>query len=369
MKFLDLQKQFIALKPEMEKAIRQTLERSEFILGPTVEKFEVAMAQFCGVRYAIGVNSGTDALLASLLALGIGKGDEVITTPFSFFATAEVILLAGAKPVFVDIDPTTFNIDPGSIEQRITKRTRVLIPVHLFGLPAQMHEILQIARGYRLAVIEDAAQALGSTYQGKRVCSLGDIGCVSFFPSKNLGAYGDGGVVLTNNPKLAAFVRKWRVHGSVVKYIHDFVGVCSRLDALQAAILNVKLPHLTSWNATRAKKALLYTSLLRSCRSVVTPSSVPGLTHVYNQYTIRVKERRDQLANYLQRKGIPTAIYYPLPLHLQPALRHLGYRRGSLPLAERAAAEVLSLPIYPELPNTEIRRSVNSILQFFSQTS
>ena len=365
MKFLDLQAQYHSIKGEVDHAIASVIDQSSFILGKPVSDLEQAVAEYCGVRYGVGLNSGTDALLVSLKALGIGKGDEVITTPFSFFATAETIAMTGATTVFVDIDPRTYTIDPNLIEGAVTKKTRAIMPVHLYGLPADMDPILDIAKRNNLHIIEDAAQAIGATYKNKRVCSLGTTGCLSFFPSKNLGAYGDGGMVVTNDERIAAYAREWRIHGSNKKYHHEFIGDSSRLDTIQAAILLAKLPHLDDWNIARQKKVALYTSLLKS--SEVTVPFIPeDRTCVFHQYTLRIPDRRDELVTYLKNNGIPTMVYYPEPLHLQPAVKNLGYQKGSMPVSEQACHDVVSLPIYPELPDGEIERICALIQDFLT---
>ena len=371
MKFLNLTKQYKSIKREIDFAIKRVLESGNFIGGEEVEGFENEMAKFCGTKYAVGVNSGTDALFLSLKALGINEGDEVITTPFTFIATAEIIANCGAKPVFVDIDPKTFNIDPNSVLKylstlRTKKRPKAIIPVHLFGQIADMDRIMRIARKYKLYVIEDAAQAIGAEYKGKKAGSIGDVGCFSFFPSKNLAAYGDGGMVVTNNKKIADKIRLLRNHGSSPKekYLNLILGTNSRLDALQAAILRVKLKHLTKWSHERAKKADYYSKNLKGIGDIIVPKISSGRNHIFHQYTIRTK-LRDKLQKYLKEKGIPTMIYYPLPLHLQPAFKYLAYKKGDFPEAEKAAKEVLSLPIYPEISQKDQDYIIQKIKEFF----
>ncbi len=349
MEFLDLKKQYKSIKKEINQTIQRVLNSSSFILGKEVEEFEKELANYCGVKYAIGVNSGTDALLLSLMALDIGPNDEVITTPFTFIATAEVVALRGAKPVFVDINQKTFNIDPTKIETAITYKTKAIIPVHLYGQPSEMDKIMEIAKKYKLFVIEDCAQAIGAKYKNKMVGSFGDVGCLSFFPSKNLGAFGDGGAVLTNNKQLAEKIKMLHVHGSKKKYYHDFIGVNSRLDAFQAAILKVKLKYLKKWIFLRQQIAQCYTSQLNGLTNIIPPFVAKKCQHVYHQYTIRIKNR-NKLQQYLNEQGVPSVVYYPIPLHLQPVFKYLGYKKGDFPEAEKAAEEVLSLPIYPELP-------------------
>ncbi len=366
MEFLDLNRQYRIIKKEVNQAIQKVLDSGHFILGPEVEELEGQIAKYCGVKYGVGVNSGTDALLLSLMALGIGKGDEVITTPFTFMATAETIVMCGARPIFVDIDSATFNIDVDKIEEVITKKTKAIIPVHLYGQPAEMDKMIRIARKYKLRIIEDCAQAIGAKYKNKKVGSMGDLGCFSFFPSKNLGACGDGGMVATNNKKLAEKIRMLRAHGSRKKYYHEIIGTNSRLSTIQAAILLVKLKYLDEWTKVRQKIARHYSRSFGKFINLRAPFVASNRTHVFHQYTIRVnKQKRDKLIDYLKQQDIPTAIYYLLPLHLQPSMKFLGYKKGDFPVAEKAAREVLSLPIYPELNiNKEQNRIINTINKF-----
>ena len=378
MDFVDLKRQYKSIKKEIDTAIKRVFNNSNFILGKEVEDFEKEISQFCGVKYAVGLNSGTDALFLSLKALGIEKGDEVITTPFTFIATAEVIASLGAKPVFVDINPQTFNINPSKIEKAITKKTKAIIPVHLFGQMADMDKIMKIAKKHKLFVVEDAAQAIGAEYQIKKAGlpaeasvkagTIGDCGCFSFFPAKNLGAYGDGGMVITNNEKLAEKIRLFRNHGSSPKekYLNLILGTSSRLDALQAAILRVKLKHLLKWNKKRNEISRHYNKLLKGVGDIITPYFAKNITHIFHQYTIRTK-KRDTLRGYLKEKGIPAMIYYPLPLYLQPAFKYLGYKKGDFPETEKAAKEVLSLPIYPELTKKEQDYIVLEIKKFYGR--
>lgn len=350
---VDLQAQHAAIKQEVDEAISRVISSGNFILGPEVERFEAEMAAYCGSACAIGVASGTDALHLALRACGVGPGDEVITTPFTFIATAEAILHCGARPVFVDIEPRTFNLDCDRLEDCISERTRAIIPVHLYGHSVDMDRLLAIADRHRLKIVEDCAQALGAQYRGKRVGSIGNVGCLSFFPSKTLGAYGDGGMVVTSDPAVAERVGMLRQHGARRKYYHSVPGFNSRLDGLQAAILRVKLRYLDSWNSRRRLRAGIYASLLSSVPEVVLPFEEEYAEHVYNYYTIRVSGPdggRDRLTANLAGEGIATAVYYPLALHLQDAHRSLGYGLGDFPEAERAQSEVLSLPMYPELP-------------------
>ncbi|MDD2696655.1 MAG: DegT/DnrJ/EryC1/StrS family aminotransferase [Candidatus Pacebacteria bacterium] len=358
MNFLDLTAQYKSIKGEIDETIKRVLENTVFIGGKEVEEFEKEIARFCDVKYAIGLNSGTDALFLSLKAIGVGPGDEVITTPFTFIATAGVIANCGAKPIFVDINPKTFNIDPSKIEEKITERTKAILPVHLFGQMADMDEIMEIARKHNLFVVEDAAQAIGAEYKGKKAGTIGDLGCFSFFPSKNLGAYGDGGMVVTNSDELAEKIRLLKNHGSSPKekYLNLIIGTNSRLDALQAAILRVKLKYLSKWSKERAEKASYYNEELKKVGDIVTPIISSDRNHIFHQYTIRSKSR-DELQKYLKEKEIPTMIYYPLPLHLQPAFKDLAYKEGDFPEAEKVSKEVLSLPIYPEI-SQEIQKLI-----------
>ncbi len=350
------------------EAVSRVLESQQFILGPEVQQFEEEIETKLGARYAIGCASGTDALILALMAAGIGPGDEVITTPFSFVATAGSIAQVGAKPVFVDIEPASFNIDPQKLEAAITSKTRAIMPVHLFGLPADLDPILAVAKSKKLLVIEDAAQAIGSRYNGRFIGTIGDFGCFSFFPSKNLGAAGDGGLITTNDATMAERLRMIRVHGSKRKYFHDTHGINSRLDALQAAILRVKLRHLDSWTAGRVNRAQRYRRLFDErglTRFVRYPATPPEpFLHVYNQFTIRA-QHRDELKESLSKARIPTEIYYPLCLHLQKAFSALGYQPGQMPIAQRASQEALSLPVFPELTDAQQDSVVHAIAGFY----
>jgi UDP-2-acetamido-2-deoxy-ribo-hexuluronate aminotransferase len=350
---VDLKKQFRAIKDEVFDVLTEILESSHYILGPNVSDFEKKVARYHNVREAVGVASCTDALHLSIDALGIGEGDEVITTPFTFFATVESILYTGATPVFVDIDPDTLNIDTRRIEASVTKRTKAILPVHLFGNPADMGDILRITKKYRLKVIEDCAQSFGGKLNGKKTGSFGNTGCFSFYPSKNLGGYGDGGMIVVNESRVADRIRELRNHGSSGSYRHTRVGFNSRLDEIQAGILLVKLRHIDEYNRKRRRNAGLYTSLLSD--TIECPVERKGAYHVFHQYTI-LNKKRDAIQKRLKENGIPSVVYYPVPLHLQKALRFLGYRRGDFPVAEKAAREVLSLPMYPELEERTIKK-------------
>ncbi len=351
---VDLQRQYRSIKTEIDAAIEEVLKNAQFILGPNVSRLEEEVARYHGIPYAVGVANGTDALLLALRGCGIGEGDEVITTPFTFIATAEVIAVLKAVPVFVDVRPDTFNIDPSKIEQKITPKTKALIPVHLFGHPADMDPIMEIAGKHGLRVIEDCAQAFGAEYKGRKVGTFGDYGCFSFFPSKNLACYGDGGMVIAREENLARRIRLLRNHGSSVKYHHQVVGYNSRLDEIQAAIVRVKLKRIDAFNAARRRNAELYRACIRNT-DIVLPSESPGCLHVYHQFTIRSK-RRDGIAAALNRNGIASAVYYPVPLHRQEVFAGLGVGEGELPVSEAFAAEVISLPMFPELTEEEIRR-------------
>ena len=363
--FFDLRIQNSKIRKEIDAAIASVVDGAHFILGKNVSELEKEIAEYHGAKCAIGVASGTDALQLAIRAAGIGDGDEVITTAFTFVATAEAISYTGAKPVFVDIDLDTFNIDPKKIRDKINKKTRAIIPVHLFGQAANMDGIMKIAREYKLFVIEDSAQAIGAKYNGKHASTFGDAGCLSFFPTKNLGCFGDGGMVVTNNEDIYNKVKMLRNHGSRITYNYDIVGFNSRLDEIQAAIMRVKLKYLEGWIEARRKNAGLYNKLLAGT-GAVTPKEAEGARHVYNQYTIRVKER-NMLFEYLKKKEIGAMVYYPLSIHLQKSYEHLGYKKSILPNAEEAQDEVLSLPIFPELAEEEITEVAASIREFFKK--
>lgn len=393
---LDLKTQYKAIESEITEALASVLEEQRFILGPKVAELEEAIAEYSGTAYGIGVSSGSDALLICLMAEGIGPGDEVITTPYSFFATGGVIARLGAVPVFADIEPDTYNIDPDLIEEKITSKTRAIIPVHLYGQCADMDRILEIAAPKQLTVIEDAAQAIGAEYVSKmpsltgirRAGSMGTYGCLSFFPTKNLGGFGDGGMVVTDDLELAEKLKILRVHGSKPKYYHAVVGGNFRLDALQAAVLSAKFLHLDAWTAKRQEHAAWYDKALEAAglvaKGLIRPPkpvwkdayakqdsvSNPGTPsinfhyHIYNQYVVAAA-RRDDLRNYLSDKGIGTEIYYPVPLHLQDCFRYLGYQQGSCPVSEEAAKSTMALPVYPELTVEQQEYVVHSITEFF----
>jgi dTDP-4-amino-4,6-dideoxygalactose transaminase len=365
---LDLKAQFEKIRDEVLDAVTRVLESQHFILGPEVDALEREVAEYVGVEFAIGCASGSDALLLAQMAIGIESEDEVITSPFTFGATAGSIARLKARPVFVDIHPDTFNFDERQLEAAITLRSRAIMPVHLFGLPADMDGVLEIARKHHLAVIEDAAQAIGARWKEKSIGSLGTCGCFSFFPSKNLGGAGDGGMITTNDPKLAQRLRTLRVHGARKKYRYELLGINSRIDALQAAILRVKLRHLDNWTDGRRRNAETYRELFAEyhlTEQLALPCAPRASFHVYNQFSIRAP-RRDELQEYLRDQGISTEVYYPSPLHLEPAFAYLGYGNGDFPNAEAACREVLSIPIYPELTVDQQQAVVAAIARFYS---
>lgn len=364
--FIDLCREHEAIAGEVREAVERVLDAQAFVLGEEVAEFETEVARFCDSREAVGCNSGTDALILSLMALDIGPGDEVITSPFTFFATASAIHRVGATPVFVDVDQTSFNLDVTKVEEAITPRTRAVIPVHLFGQCVDMEPLWRISVAHGLHVVEDACQAIGASYRGRRTGVLGTLGCFSFFPTKNLGGAGDGGIVTTDDRELAQRLRRLRVHGDVGGYEHVEVGLNSRLDALQAAILRVKLQHLPAWTAARRTNAARYERLFQHYdpSGVVTPTTRPGCEHVFNQYVVRIgDDARDAVLAGLRSRGVGCAVYYPTPLHLQPCFASLGYLPGDLPEAERASREVLALPIHPGLTSTEQERVVATITE------
>ena len=363
---VDLKTEYKVLKDEILQSIGEVLEDGQFILGPKGKKLEEDLSRYIGVNYGLGVANGTDALLLSLEALNIGIGDEVITTPFTFFATAEVIARVGATPVFIDIDPLTYNMNPALIKAAITERTKAIIVVHLFGQPSDMDAIMKISRKYKLRVIEDACQSIGATFQGEKVGSFGDLGCFSFFPSKNLGAYGDGGMIVTNDHTLYEKMKSLRNHGSCERYVHTHVGLNSRLDEIQASILGVKFKRLDEWNNRRREVAEKYAVSLTGIVKV--PMIAADREHVFHQYCIETTQR-EQLAEFLKQKQIDTGIYYPVPLHLQQAFNQLGYKKGDFPHSESIANRILALPINPMMTEEQQDLIIVSIKEFFSDQS
>lgn len=364
---LDLQAQFRQIRSDVLSAIEAVCNEQNFILGRRVEAFEEAIAGYLGCRYAVGVASGSDALLLSLMAAGVNPGDEVITVPFTFFSTAGGISRLSAVPVFVDVRPDTLTIDPEQIERNITPRTKAIIPVHLFGQCSDMERIMDVADRHGVNVIEDACQSIGAVRHGRKAGTFGYSGCFSFFPSKNLGGVGDGGLIVTDDPALRDLLLALRVHGSRSDYHHDHIGLNSRLDALEAAVLHVKLPHLDGWNAQRAQNAATYERLFTDAgllEHVVLPATDPGNVHVFNQYTIRA-HRRDELMACLKEHDVGHKVYYPVPLHLQECYQPLGYAKGDLPVSEQLAREVLSLPIYPELTGSQMELVVKRVAGFY----
>jgi dTDP-4-amino-4,6-dideoxygalactose transaminase len=365
---LDLKAHHAPIKEEVYQAIRQVVESNAFILGPEVEAMEKDVARYCGARHCVGVSSGSDALLIALMALDVKPGDEIITTPFTFFATIGAIARVGAVPVFADIDPKTFNIDPTQIAEKITSRTRAIVPVHLYGQCAEMGPILEIARKHELAVIEDAAQAIGAEYQGQRAGSMGDFGCFSFFPSKNLGAFGDGGAVTTNDDNLAEKLRVLRMHGSKPKYYHHVIGGNFRLDTIQAAVIRVKLKYLDQWTLQRQQVARRYRELIVGTglegEAVDCPRVVQN-RHIFNQFVIRTTQR-DELQQHLTKNKIGNAIYYPVPMHLQKCFDYLNHQEGDFPESEAAAGATLALPMYPELTEKQQKCVVDTIADFYT---
>ena len=360
---LDLAAQYAAIGAEIRTAVERVLASQQFVLGREGSAFEQEIAQLCGVAHGIGVASGTDALILALRACGVQAGDEVLIPPFTFVATGSAISALGAKPIFVDIRPDTYNLDPSDLARRLTARTRAVIAVHLYGLACDMDPILKFARAHNLRVIEDNAQSIGATYRGKPTGSLGDAACLSFYPTKNLGAYGDAGMVVTNSDEMAARLKTLRNHGQAAKYVSSEPGWNSRLDEIQAAILRVKLRHLTDWQRARQAHAAGYTKLLLGIPGVAPPLVPEGYEHVFHQYTIRV-ERRDALVQLLNERKIGSSVYYPVPLHLQPLYAWLGHKAGDFPHAEHAAQEVLSLPMFPELRSEQITRVAEAVSEF-----
>ncbi len=366
---LDLQKQYLSIKKEIKGSIDEVFNKGRFILGDNVCKLEEEIARYCGAKHAVGVASGTDALELSLAALNIGRGDEVITTPYTFVATTESICKVGARPVFVDIDEKTYNIDPRKVEKKINKKTKAIIPVHLYGQTCDMAPIMKLARKYNLRVIEDTAQSMGAEYKGKKAGSFGDTGTFSFFPSKNLGGYGDGGMIITNNRKIYNTLRNLRSHGCKKKYYHLINGYNSRLDEIQAAVLRVKLRYLGDWNDAREKNAQYYNLLFKDLTDkCIIPFKPEENKHVYCLYTIRAS-LRNKLSVYLKTKSISSAIYYPIPLHLQKVYKYLDYKKGSMPVSEKVSRDILSLPMYPELTKSEQERVVTEIANFYRKAA
>jgi len=360
--FVDLKAQYDSIKEEIDEVIQSVLNNTSFIMGEELKKFEDEFASFCNTKFAIGVANGSDALILALRACGIGKGDEVITVPHTFIATAEAISNVGGKVVFVDINPKTYTIDVSKTEEKITEKTKAIIPVHLYGQPADMDPIMELAKKYNLKVIEDAAQAHGAEYKGKKVGSIGDVGCFSFYPGKNLGAYGDAGMVVTNNEEIAEKIKLLRNHGRITKkYEHEIEGYSSRLDNLQAAILKIKLKYLNQWNDMRRSNAKKYSELLSNISSIIIPYEADYAKHVYHLYVIRTEKGRDKLREELKYNGVATGIHYPIPLHLQPAYKYLGYKRGDFPITEECSQKILSLPMFAELNYEQIEKIVGVI--------
>jgi dTDP-4-amino-4,6-dideoxygalactose transaminase len=358
--FLDLKSHHAPMLEEINAAIQEVIDSAAFAGGPFVTRFEEDFAAYCDARYAIGVGSGTEALWLVLLALGVGPGDEVITVPNSFMATAEAITYCGAKPVFVDVDEQTYNMDPAGLEQAVTTKTKAIIPVHLFGQPADMDPILEFARKRGLFVVEDAAQAHGAIYKGRKVGTLGDAGCFSFYPGKNLGAFGEAGAIVTNSDALQEKIRILRDHGQIRKYYHTMVGWNGRMDGIQGAILQIKLRHLEKGNDLRRSHAAHYDTALRGAEDIIIPFRASNVQHVYHIYAIRVQDR-DEVMRLLTQKGVGSGVHYPVPIHLQEAYSALGYKQGAFPIAERCATEFLSLPMFPELTPTQVETVVQSL--------
>ncbi len=357
---VDTRTQYLKIKSEIDSAVTEVIESSQFIQGPTVREFEANVEKYLGCNHAIGCASGTDALQIAMMAIGVKPGDEIITTPFTFVATTETIALLGAKPVYADIDSKTYNIDVNKIEEKITSKTKGIMPVHLYGQPAEMDRIMDFARANNLIVIEDAAQAMGALYGGKSVSTIGDIGCISFYPSKNLGAFGDGGMLTTNDEELASKIRMITSHGSRKRYYHEILGVNSRLDSIQAAILNVKLRYLDEYCDARLVAAQKYNKRFEGY--VETPYVMPGVKHIFHQYSIRVKNR-DKMQEFLKSNGIPSMIYYPVPLHLQHAYKY-DYKSGDFPVTEEIAKDIISLPMHTELTDEQIDFISEKVIQF-----
>ena len=364
---LDLQAQYASLRDEVRPAIERVLESQRFVLGDEVRRLENSIADYCQTKYAVGCASGSDALLLALMALDVKSGDEIVTTPFSFFATASAVARLGARPVFVDIDPATYNIDPSQVADAITPRTKAIMPVHIYGQCAEIDPLLALGERHGIPVIEDAAQAIGATDRGRPAGSMGAIGCFSFYPTKNLGGAGDGGIVTTNDEQLEQRMRRLRAHGGITEYQHTEVGINSRLDELQAAVLNVKLSRLDAWSNERAERAAFYTQLLNEADlsfELTTPFVRPDCRHIFHQYVIRVPRYRDALMDHLRERSVGTKVYYPIPLHRQECFAYLGYKEGAFRESERAAAETFALPAYPELSEEQQVYVVDSIRSF-----
>ena len=364
---LDLRAQHHLLRPQLLEAIERVIDSTQFVLGSEVDGLEKEIAEYCTTKFAIGCASGSDALLLAMMALDLKAGDEVITTPFTFIATAAAIVRLGAHPRFVDIDPQTYNIDPAQVEAAITARTRAILPVHMYGQCSNMNSLLEIGERHGLPIVEDAAQAIGAEDNGRRAGSMGKLGCFSFYPTKNLGGAGDGGLLVTNDPDLNQRLRRQRVHGGATEYHYEEVGINSRLDALQAAILRVKLKHLDGWSEARRKKAAFYTQLLQEAgltNEFVPPFVRSGVRHIFHQYVVRVPRNRDQVIEHLSQHGVGSKIYYPVPLHLQQCFGYLGYKEGGFPQSERAALETFALPCFPEITEEQQRYTVAALAKF-----
>ncbi|SHH39602.1 DegT/DnrJ/EryC1/StrS family aminotransferase [Clostridium grantii] len=361
---LDLKAQYQTIEEEVDKAIKDVLVSTHFVMGPNVKKLEEEIAEFTGVKYGIGVANGTDALMLTLKAYGIKENDEVITTPFTFFASAETTSVVGATPVFADIDEKTLCIDPDKIEEKITSRTKAIIPVHIFGQMCDMDRIMEIAEKHNLIVIEDACQAIGAEYKGKKAGSIGHVGCYSFFPTKNLGGYGDGGMIVTNDSEINEKLKLLRVHGSAKKYVHSLIGHNSRLDEIQAAVLRVKLKYITKWNDLRNEKAQIYNDLLKE-QQIQLPFMNEDCKHVYHMYSIQHYDR-DKIIEELKQKGISTGVYYPIPVHFQEVYEHLNHKVGDFPVAEDACKKTFALPLYPEISLEQQKYVVEAIKEYFN---
>lgn len=363
---LDLQSQYAYLRDDVQQAVDRVLDSQRFVLGEEVQKLEASIASYTQTKHAIGCASGSDALLLALMALDVGAGDEVITTPFTFFATGAAISRLGARPVFVDIDPSSYNLDTSRVEDAITDKTKALVPVHLYGQCVEMDRLLDLSKHHGIPIVEDAAQAIGATDRGEQAGSMGAIGSFSFYPTKNLGAAGDAGILTTNDDDLAARLRRLRNHGGFNEYQHEEVGINSRLDELQAAVLNVKFPHLDRWSNERASKAAVYDEELLDSTSfeLVTPSCREEARHIYHQYVIRVPQHRDALMEHLKQHGVGSKVYYPIPLHRQECFAYLGYKEGEFPESERAARETMALPVYPELTETQQAYVIETVKSF-----